>query len=63
MGLGDGQGREAELGRFQELNGGCALQEQVGLSKRPLYLVRRQIVLLESNWIIVDMLMRRLGSW
>lgn len=62
-GWGDGQGREAGLGRFPGLTGGRALPERVGGSVRPLYLVRRQIVVLASNWIIVDMLMRRLGCW
>lgn len=60
---GDGQGREAGLGRFRGLHGGRELQEPVGGSQRSLYLVRRQRVLPASNWIIVDMLMRRLGCW
>lgn len=45
---------------------GRVLWELVRGLKRPLYLGRsgrRQIVVLASNWTIVDMLMRRLGCW
>lgn len=60
-GGGTGRGARRGSGAFQGSPAGRALREQVGGSKRPLYLVRRQIVELASNWIIVDMLMRRLG--